>query len=66
MTEEIKHRYVVTFNAHNYSDFSDSPVSRQRIVRASSPNDAREIVRSLNKSGKKYIGMVHNAEELHA
>ncbi len=66
MTQETTRSYRVTFNAHKYFDFSDTPDSRQRIVLATSPDEAREIVRSLNKSGQRYIGMVHTAEDLQA
>ena len=59
MTEK---RYRVHYNTHKHVDCSDTPRSASRIVRASTPDEARERVRAMDKAGSRYIGMIHHAE----
>ena len=54
--------YRVRYNTHRYQDCSDLPKSASRLVKAESPDAAREAVRQLGKAGSRYIGLVFDAE----
>ena len=55
-------KYRVAFLTHKYIDRSDTPRLTYRTVRADSPDEAREIVRNMDRAGSRYIGMIHQAE----
>lgn len=57
-------KYRVAYLTHKYVDRSDMPRLAYRTVKAASPDEAREIVRDMNKAGSRYIGMVHQAERV--
>jgi len=55
-------KYRVYYNTHQYSDGSGTPRSAHRVVKAENEEDARERVRALKTVGKRWIGMVFQAE----
>lgn len=55
-------KWRVYYNTHAYRDCSDTPRSTNRIVSAPSADEAREVVRRMERSGRRFIGMVHQAE----
>lgn len=55
-------RFRVWYLTHKYIDCSDTPRLSSRIVKAESRDEAREIVRKMEKAGSRYIGMIHTAE----
>ncbi len=60
-------RWRVYYNTHRYVDCSDTARACSRIVRAATADEAREIVRNMERVGSRqprWIGMVHNAEPL--
>lgn len=68
-------RYRVYYNAHVYSDNSDTPKSRSRIVKADSAEEAMNAMYAKRTAqwdslcptvpGKaQYIGMIHSAEKI--
>lgn len=57
-------RFRVSFNTHQYSDHSDTARPATRIVRASDADAAMAALKQIGKVGKRYIGMVHMAEEV--
>ena len=59
-------KYRVYYNLHLYGDLSGRPKSASRIVKANSPDEAREKVRELGQVGRLYIGMVFDAELIKA
>ena len=59
-------KYRVFYNLHVYGDLSGRPRSASRIVKADSPDEARNKVRELVQAGRLYIGMVFDAELIRA
>lgn len=57
-------KYRVAYLTHKYVDRSGTPRLAYRTVVADSPDEAREIVRNMDKAGSRYIGMIHQAEEV--
>ena len=55
-------RFRVTYLTHAYIDRSDKPRLAYRIVDADTNDEAREIVRAMDKVGSRYIGMIHQVE----
>lgn len=58
--------YLVYYNRHRYADLSDTPQTATRIVKAETPDNARDMVRSsVTKSLKyQYMGMVFQADQI--
>jgi hypothetical protein len=58
--------YLVYFNRHQYIDLSDSPQTATRIVKAETPDEAREIVRNSGTKSmiRQHMGMVHQADRI--
>ena len=52
----------MAYLTHAYIDCSDKPPLAYRIVEASTSDEAREIVRAMDKIGSRYVGMIHQAE----
>ena len=71
-TTTRERRYMKTFRVayltHKWSDRSGTPRLQYRNVKANSAEEAREIVRDMDTVGTRfnlrYIGMIHNAEEI--
>jgi hypothetical protein len=57
-----KLKFRVAYLTHTYVDCSDRPRLAYRIVNADTSDEAREIVRAMEKVGNRYIGMIHQAE----
>lgn len=57
-------KYRVAYLTHKYIDLSDTPRIAYRVVKAETADEAREIVRGMEKAGSRWIGMIHNAEQL--
>lgn len=55
-------KYRVAFLTHQYIDLSDKPRLTYRIVNANTEQDAMDVMRSKEKVGSRYVGMVHQAE----
>lgn len=55
-------KFRVYFNTHKYVDWSDEARPASVVVKAENPDAAREIVRSREMHGKRYIGSIHTAE----
>ena len=58
--------YLVYYNRHQYIDLSDAPQTATRIVKAETPDEAREMVRSSATKSLKYqhMGMVFQADQI--
>ena len=54
--------WTVKFNTHKNADWSDPAKSASVTVAAPTADEAREIVRSREKHGKRWIGSIHSAE----
>ena len=55
-------KFRVAYLTHKYIDCSDKPRLAYRLVEADTSDEAREIVRAMDKAGSRYIGMIHQAE----
>ena len=55
-------KYRVYYNTHQYADCSDTPRPAHRVVKAEDEESARQKVRDMKTVGKRFIGMVFQAE----
>lgn len=54
--------WTVKFNTHKNADWSDPPKSAKVTVAADTADEARELVRSREKHGSRWIGSIHTAD----
>ena len=54
-------KFMVQFNTHGNADWSDKARSAYLVVCADTSDEARELVRSQEKHGKRWIGSIHQA-----